>query len=121
MYATPNEFMVKRVGPKHGAKGKLGRWLPNRLKPKGVRKKEVLAIRHSGARKEIYAKKTKAAKIKKIEQTRDTTGRLDRMLKKIDTDEWDSFMSTDSDLSYRDWEKIQRRQAQKAQRPAQKR
>ena len=76
VYATPSEFLVKRVGPKHGAKGKLGRWLPNRKKPKGIRKETVLAILNSKERDRIYAKKKKAAKIKKIEKERNTTGRI---------------------------------------------
>ena len=76
VYATPNQFMVKRTMPdKHGARGKLGRWLPGHV-TKGLRKKEVLAIRHSVARKEIYAKKLKAAHIKKIQKERNTTGRI---------------------------------------------
>ena len=75
VYATPNQFMVKKALPKHGARGKLGRWLPGHV-TKGLRKKGVLAIRHSKARAEIYARKARDAKIKKISKERNTTKQI---------------------------------------------
>ena len=75
VYATPNQFMVKKALPKHGARGKLGRWLPGHV-TKGLRKKEVLAIRHSKARAEIYARKARDAQIQKISTERNTTKRV---------------------------------------------
>ena len=80
VYATPAAFKVRRVVPKHGAKGKLGRWLPNRQKPKGIRKKTVLAILHSKAREEVYARKKRDAEIKKVSEERNTTDRVSRKI-----------------------------------------
>ena len=76
VYATPNQFLVKKTGlEKHAGKGKLGRWLPGQQRA-GVRKKEVLAIKHSQARADIYTKKKKALKIKQISKDRNTTDRI---------------------------------------------
>ena len=76
IYATPNEFDVKRTGPKHGAKGKLGRWLPNRLKPKGVRKAAVRGILKSQVRKDYYTRIKKRAEANKIRAQRKTTDKI---------------------------------------------
>ena len=84
-YVTPNQFMVKPSVPfKHGAPGKLTRWLPSHITHKNLRKKKLQARRltkdYIQGRKDIYTRIKKRALIKKTSEKFNTT---DLVSKKI--------------------------------------
>ena len=84
-YVTPNQFMVKPSVPfKHGAPGKLTRWIPSHITPKNLRKKKLQARRltkdYIQGRKDIYTRIKKRALIKKTSEKFNTT---DLVSKKI--------------------------------------
>ena len=84
-YVTPNQFMVKQSVPfKHGAPGKLARWLPSHVTPKNLRKKKLQARRKTKdyieGRKDAYTRIAKRALIKKTSEKFNTT---DLVSKKI--------------------------------------
>ena len=74
IYALVSQFDVFRQGPKHGAKGKLGRLVPGRTKPKGLRKAKVRGILTSEGRIAYYAMMAKKKHQEEIDKKKDTTG-----------------------------------------------